>query len=530
MSFEPRNFFSKLNLAQQGLFLVSVLLAMELLFVGILAYQVQLAQVEADREEFHRRIVSQTQNLQNLVYDCVQALTSYAKTHDKVYSLEFDTKSAEVKTTLDELKSKIGNSKKRKAILARIDASVRTGIAALVEGRHAFEEKGPVEALKELSRSKNALTPVFKELLTDVADLQSEEQKLISHIPRRQTELRGMIRGLLLVGVLLNIAFAIALSRFFARAITSRLNIMVDNTQRFKRGESLNSQIEGADEISQLDYAFHSMAGEVAEAQRMRQTFVAMISHDLRTPLTSVNGYLNLLVDGRLGEVSPKVKTGAEKAERNVERLIRLISDLLDLEKMEAGKMQMAPKSIYVESSIEKSIESVQEFAATYGVLLRAEETDLEVMADPDRLVQVLINLISNAVKFSPKGEYVEVSAREISAGIIPGGSFVEVSVQDHGRGVPEKFRSLIFEKYKQVEVEDGTKKGGTGLGLPICKMIIEQLGGQIGVESEDGKGSRFWFTLPRVSGEISAQINSDSQAQAISTAEAQSINAKIDT
>lgn len=501
-------YFSSKTLAEQIRLFVGFLLSAEIAFVAILGWQVVLANQEADLEEKHRKIVADTQSLQNMVYDCVQALSSYAKTRDKDYSKEFDQKSATILKTLDDLKVMLGNNKKRQIILKRIDKSLRTGIGVLIEGRHKFESEGPAEALISLSGSKRLLTPVFNQLLKDVADLQNEEQKIISKIPHRQKSLRGAIIALLLVGLVGNILLAVAMARFFSAAITSRLALMIDNTERFKRGGELNATFTGVDEIAKLDQSFHSMAEEVAEAQRMKQTFVAMISHDLRTPLTSVNGYLSLLGEGIYGEIPDAVKVGAGKAERNVGRLIRLINDLLDLEKMEAGKMQMSPKPIYIENSIEKSIESVQEFADSHKVPLKMEETDLEVLADPDRIVQVLINLISNAVKFSPQGEAVEISAKATE-------TLVEVSVQDHGRGVPEKYRTTIFEKYKQVEKEDGTKKGGTGLGLPICKMIVEQLGGQIGVESEDGKGSRFWFTLPRVSAEIKQIGSSEASSSA---------------
>ena len=122
-------------------------------------------------------------------------------------------------------------------------------------------------------------------------------------------------------------------------------------------------------------------------------------------------------------------------------------------------------------------------------------ETDAEVFADQDRLIQVVVNLVSNAIKFSPQGGSVEIKAIEEDL-------LVEVQVIDHGRGVPAEYREIIFEKYRQVKSEDATKKGGTGLGLPICKLIIEQLGGTIGVNSEDGKGSTFWFRVPKISTE----------------------------
>jgi signal transduction histidine kinase len=235
------------------------------------------------------------------------------------------------------------------------------------------------------------------------------------------------------------------------------------------------------------------MANTVREMQKMKQAFVAMISHDLRTPLANLQTYLNLITEGVFGNVHPQILSGAQKQENNVGRLIRLINDLLTLEKMESGNLQMSCKIIYLENVIEKSIDAVDEYAKKNKIELVFNETNAEVNADPDRVIQVLINLLSNAIKFSPENAKVEIKTIEAE-------DFIEVQVVDHGRGVPQAYKELIFEKYKQVKADDDTKKGGTGLGLPICKMIIEQLGGKIGVRSEDGKGSTFWFTLPAIS------------------------------
>src|SRR5262249_34672073 len=142
-------------------------------------------------------------------------------------------------------------------------------------------------------------------------------------------------------------------------------------------------------------------------------------------------------------------------------------------------------------SVIQRSIDSVQTFAEQSGVRLEAEESGAIVFADEDRLVQVLVNLLSNAVKFSPKESAVTVAAEE-------NGNSVEVKVIDRGRGIPPKFKDSIFDRFKQVEDDDERKKGGTGLGLAICKAIIQGHSGTIGVESEEGQGSTFWFRLPK--------------------------------
>jgi PAS domain S-box-containing protein len=225
------------------------------------------------------------------------------------------------------------------------------------------------------------------------------------------------------------------------------------------------------------------------EAERLKREFVAMVSHDLRTPLTSLLGSLTLLAGGAMGELPPEAQSTVATAESDVERLMRLINDLLDVARIEAGKMEMTFDTVALDSVISRSIDSVRPFADTSQIAILARPSNLRVIADGDRLVQVVVNLLSNAVKFSPPASNVEVSVQEM-----PG--WVEVQVQDHGRGVPEEYRQAIFERFQQVSSEDSRAKKGTGLGLPICKTIIEQHGGTIGVRSASDGGSVFWFRL----------------------------------
>lgn len=231
---------------------------------------------------------------------------------------------------------------------------------------------------------------------------------------------------------------------------------------------------------------------ERKEVERMKKEFVSTVSHELRTPLTSIRGSLTLLAVGAMGPLPDQAKKVVTIAERNTIRLIGLINDILDIEKLETGKLDMEITDVSLASVFERSEQAVNTFAATNGITLDIQPGQFMVHADGDRLVQVLVNLISNAVKFSPKGAAVSVSSQEI-----PGG-FIEVHVTDRGRGIPESFRNRLFQRFQQVEASDSKKKGGTGLGLAICKGIVEQHGGTIGVESEEGKGSTFWFRIPK--------------------------------
>ncbi len=228
------------------------------------------------------------------------------------------------------------------------------------------------------------------------------------------------------------------------------------------------------------------------EVERMKAEFVSTISHELRTPLTSIGGSLALISGGAAGEIPPKAARLVGIARQNSERLVRLINDILDLEKAEAGKLDF---SLHVRS-LRAEVASVAEFnrgfAQGLGVAIELEDgDDAEVLIDSDRLTQVLTNLISNAAKFSPPGGVVRIRIdREERFS-------VRVTVSDKGPGIPPEFCARIFQKFAQADASDSRAKGGTGLGLSIAKTITEQLGGRIGFDTTPGKGTSFYVILP---------------------------------
>lgn len=226
------------------------------------------------------------------------------------------------------------------------------------------------------------------------------------------------------------------------------------------------------------------------EVERLKKEFVSTVSHELRTPLTSIRGSLSLLASGILGELPGEAQEAAAIADRNALRLIGLINDILDLERFESGRLEMSMGDVALQDVLQRSVEAVRGVAEKHGVALEIRGTDARAWADADRLVQVVVNLLGNAVKFSPPGQSVTLEAEKKPP-------FVEVRVIDRGRGIPPQFRDAVFERFKQVEASDARDKGGTGLGLAICKTIVERHGGEIGVLSEEGRGSTFFFRVP---------------------------------
>lgn len=231
---------------------------------------------------------------------------------------------------------------------------------------------------------------------------------------------------------------------------------------------------------------------ERIEIQKLRQSFVAMVSHELRTPLNSVQGFLELLEMGALGEISADACDGVVRASHNIERLMGLINDLLDLEKMESGTISISCNETVVADLFDHAAQSVAELAKKNKLTIRCAEDESTVFCDSDRISQVLINLVGNAIKFSPEGGLIELKSESE-------GDFVEISVVDQGPGIPKEYRETVFERYRQVPDESGKRVGGTGLGLAICKAILERHGSRIQVEDafDDGRtGSRFYFRL----------------------------------
>ena len=227
------------------------------------------------------------------------------------------------------------------------------------------------------------------------------------------------------------------------------------------------------------------------DVERMKDQFVAILSHELRTPLTSMRGSLGLLEGGALGVLPERAGRMVKLAVRNVDRLVRMVNDILDLERLQAGMVELEPEWRPLDDLVEQAIGAVRCIADEGEVAVRGVmDPEIAVYGDPDRIVQVLINLITNAVKFSPPCSTVEVHAENRESEVV-------VRVRDRGRGIPADQIEAVFDRFRQVDSTDARIKGGTGLGLSICRSIVQQHGGHIVAESTVGEGTTFIFTLP---------------------------------
>ncbi len=225
---------------------------------------------------------------------------------------------------------------------------------------------------------------------------------------------------------------------------------------------------------------------------RMKDEFVSTVGHELRTPLTAIRGSLGLIEAGMLGPISEEARSMLAIGISNSDRLVRLINDILDIERIESGRVSMVRRLCGLEDLLARAEDLMAGPAEQAGVKLQVHRTPARLWADADRVLQVLTNLLSNAIKFSPPGGEVTVTPTV-------GDSEVVVAVSDQGRGIPADKLESVFERFSQVDASDAREKGGTGLGLAIARSIVHQHDGRIWIASEEGVGTTFFFALPLV-------------------------------
>jgi PAS domain S-box-containing protein len=288
------------------------------------------------------------------------------------------------------------------------------------------------------------------------------------------------------------------LERFSNGKMRPGSRITLDMIGRREDGTTFPAELVVSDMQLAGKRGFNGIVRDLTERKRveqMKNAFIANVSHELRTPLTSIRGALGLLGSGTFGTLAPQGAALLDIANANCERLARLVDDILDMEKIESGNMQYRMTAQPLLPLIRQAIVTTRDYANGFqvGLHLADDAHDAMIDADGDRLIQVIVNLLSNAAKFSPPGETVEIGTRALLGQ-------VRIAVIDRGPGIPVAFRGRIFQKFAQADDPQTGRKGGTGLGLAISRTIVLRHGGAIGFEST-GRGTAFHVDLPLMAG-----------------------------
>jgi len=368
------------------------------------------------------------------------------------------------------------------------------------------------EELSLMSTEKPSAPPTYDELSELVKRHESVIKTLKSTLTFQQNKTREILYsiplGLLVVNEQQRIeALNKLVEEFFGyqteelvsqkiNVLFPELNILTVNPKpvqvlaKRKGGETFPAEIFVNEYDAQLNFVHVQDITERSRLDKLRQDFVAMVSHDLRTPLTSIRGFLTMVDEGAYGDISSNGHRAVERAQSSADFLISLVVDLLDAEKIESGDFEPEYQETTSGTVVDRAMYAIQAASKSADVAVEKDVTNDVFWADEDRIVQVIVNLVGNAIKFSPPGSTVTISGGMEGAGVV-------FRVRDRGPGIPKHLQSAIFERYRQLNQPKETKKRGFGLGLAICKALVEKHNGRLWVQSEEGKGSTFCFSVP---------------------------------
>lgn len=475
-----------LKLSKKLALLISVPIVCQVGFVAVLWQLIQQSEEQAWKADHARAISSQATDVARSLVEGSQALFVYAHTRDKKISALLDRVRVDIPANLRTLRTLVGTDLATVDSVNSIAHLAADGLAIIQQSKEAIDSDDFVTllALRDKAVDKLASTSVsLNELLAQLKESQTV-------LPEQAERARQSVKDWLGYGIAANIAITLLLGWYIQTILARRLNVVVDNTKRFAKAEKLAEPVAGKDEIAELDTAFHDMAVVIEDLQEQKKELAAMITHDLRTPLTSIQMTIEMCTEGVLGEIAPDALTRLNASETSCKQMLGLINDLLDLEKMEAGKLELEYDEVPVSFILDRSTEIVRGMAQSKNVKLVTNNCDLLVHADGDRMVQVLVNLLSNAIKFSPAGGTVTITTKREAW-------LAVVQVIDQGAGIPVEHHGNIFQKFGQVKQKGKSATGSSGLGLVFSKMIVEAHYGSIGFDSTPGSGTCFWFKIP---------------------------------
>lgn len=481
----------QLKLTHKLLIIVVLPLMFELGFVFVLSELLHKAEVELNKETHSKAVIAESNELVKNIYDTSSALVAYAVSPSQQVTAEYLRRVELIPTRLRSLELLVSGTPRQKEAFDEVYGATNKALSLLKSIKNDLDAGENAHSLASAGSLRKRVTASVGALIQHIHDLIADERQIEEIAPQQQARFRSLIVSCLVGGLVLNILLAIAMALFISQSTVNRLRVLMDNTRRMVGRQQLNPAVGGTDEIAHLDATFHDMARELAQAEKQKQEVISMVSHDLRSPLMSLDFSLTLIGSGKYGELNEKGLKELSSAEMSAKRLIRLINDLLDIEKIESGKLNVLKMPLEFRTLAEHCTDAVRALAVSKEIELVIESNDeIEFPGDGDRLEQVIINLLGNAIKFSPNNSKVIVRGEEKER-------FVEIRVIDSGPGIPADYKKKIFERFQQVSRGDGKEKEGTGLGLAISRAIVEAHGGTIGVDSEDGKGSSFWIRLP---------------------------------
>ncbi|HEY9775366.1 MAG TPA: ATP-binding protein [Planktothrix sp.] len=478
----------RLTIANQGLLLITIPLICEIIFVAFL--WTALGYIDEQRKEIarSREFVAQVIDLTKDFLDAGICLGAWKTTRSDEFSKQYDAIVAGVPQIYHKLTDLSANDPQREK---HVDALKKNGrqILELISG---FRKPTGIAMLVLMDPAvyKQKLRDAYQGFFAETGAIAREEQERQSLNPAVEERERDFLSYVLLGGVAMNVVVTLWMASFFSQRVTRRLTVLTDNCRKFVERKELNKAVGGHDEIADLDSHIHEMVDTVRSAERKRDEYVQMVNHDLRSPLAAIQAVLANTAKGLYGELSDKGKSRIADAKEDAVRLVDLINETMETDRLESGQFKLNKEEVDLSGLVANVVSSLRPLAEQKTIGITVAASELQVNLDRARMHRVLVNLIDNAIKYAPNDSKIEVSVTSSANRAL-------VQISDAGAGVKPGEEERIFEPYDRGTNPGALEKPGKGLGLSVCKVIVEAHGGSIGVKGRDGKGSTFWLTLP---------------------------------
>ncbi len=467
------------------------------LLVTVVPLESRLESVDkiAEQEAVAKRVVSVAEEIYGVMGQQIMNVSGVSITEKRISPEELNAPRKILKTKVSELKKLVGDDPAMKKVVARLEVNCLRHAENWANLGEIYKPSNQSFYLSEfLSKAEmvESMKILYDQINADLNTLTSKYGETARAFEPDQLKDRAELRNRIKVSVGIVILLVLLSFVYMNRTTLQRLQVLMRNIQRFSKGERSHEALDGKDELADLDTAFREMSEERNRLEDIRQQMRAMVNHDLRSPLTSINICLELLITKFGPTLNTEVTSQLKRMHLESQRLVRLASTLLDVEKLEEGLLEVRLKQMTSTELVKTSVEAVENLAGRKSIkLIQSADPDVIVSCDEDRTIQVLINFLSNAVKFSPEGSSIEVVTAAQDNG------FIKFSILDQGTGVPPEKVGSLFSKFQQLDQPDAVKKEGSGLGLYICKMLVETQGGRLGYTAREEGGSCFWFELP---------------------------------
>lgn len=481
----------KWGIWRKGLLLICLPFFFELIFMSALSFLLLQARQESRQQEQSREIVAVTQQINKTSLNSLLFMAVDIGYRDKRIAEAYNGELLELQSSLSKLGTLTADNTERQQLTIEITRAAEQLISEYTQARS--KTKSTSSTLSSLAVGPESADKLFnrRRLLSDKLDnLTAHETVMRSQFEKEAASITRNLNQVMLIGLSVNLLIAVGLTILLVTGITRRIGQVMVNAKRLSSKTDLLPAMEPTDEIGELDIAFHETAEVLRRQKEEKERLLSIVSGELKTPLLNIQTGLHLLQTGSAGSLSDKALEKVVLAERGTSRLIELIGDFMDIETIESGKFTLNLSEQPVSNLVSRAIDYLQITAQKKGITIELNVDNSLAYGDAERLIQVMINLISNALKFSPAGKRVFINCSTKEDQLL-------FSVCDQGAGVPKALQEKIFERFQQNTNDQALNPEGTGLGLSISKALIEQHNGKIGVSSEEGLGSTFWFSIP---------------------------------